>query len=217
MAQAIDLWFVPLDGAARAEDEVLLSIDERERAQRLATPELRSRYAAGRAGLRRVLAVSLGVPPATLSFRVGEHGKPELAAHGLQFNLAHSHGLALVAVGGEHALGVDLEFVRPDVDFEALARRFFPDEDRALLARCAESDRRRLFFVLWTRKEALLKGLGRGMTAGLQVAPEDAARWSIREIAAPPGFVAALAVAGVAPGVRIREWPRDLDGGYRGE
>ena len=67
------------------------------------------------------------------------NGKPSLvpawAASGIEFSLSHSHGVALVAVARNCAVGVDIEFVKTDFAFEGIAERFFtPGEVSALRA-----------------------------------------------------------------------------------
>jgi len=72
--------------------------------------------------------------------------------------------MALIAVGSEHRLGVDIEKIRGDVDTASLAERFFSLRERAGLQ--ALPDRLRVpgFFACWTRKEAVLKATGDGLS-----------------------------------------------------
>ena len=76
-----------------------------------------------------VLAQYLRVAPATLAFEYGARGKPGLSgadgAGELHFNLAHSGGLALLAVSLLGGVGVDVERVRAVNDAQGIADRFF--------------------------------------------------------------------------------------------
>lgn len=86
----------------------------------------------------------------------GPHGKPFLPG-GPHFSLSHSGRLAVLAVS-EAAVGVDVEKPRPVS--ESVARRYFQPEEQSWMAE-NPTDR---FFRLWTRKEAVLKCCGRGLS-----------------------------------------------------
>ena len=94
-----------------------LSHDEMMRAERFHFERDRRRFIVGRGVLRAILGSYLGVEPCQVQFCYGPHGKPYLAerfgSHGLRFNLAHSHELALYAFTLNRKIGVDLEYVRP--------------------------------------------------------------------------------------------------------
>ena len=92
----------------------------------------------------------------------GEHGKPCFAEDGApHFSLSHAGGLAVAAVADEAPIGVDLELFRDTIPAKALAKRFFSDEDLALLSRHGD------FFALWTKKEAVSKLVGTPLTEAL--------------------------------------------------
>jgi 4'-phosphopantetheinyl transferase len=178
-AGAVHLWRIPvgapdpagLDAMAR-----LLSPEERERAARFRFDEDRALFAASHAGLRRVLADCLGREPCELRFREGPHGKPELEGEsvGLRFNLSHSGGLAVVAVARGIEVGVDVERILPKPDLESVARHFFsPREVDGLEALEAGTRRLRGFYACWTRKEALLKARGVGLSLPLDAFSVD--------------------------------------------
>ncbi len=148
-----------------------LSIDERNRAQRFAFARDAERYVASHGLLRKLLAAYLGTHPSAIRFLIGEFGKPLLeqdGAHGgVSFNLSHSGGIALCAVTRGREVGIDVEHVRPIAHMERIAARFFSaNEYGALSALCAEQ-RERAFYACWSRKEAYIKGIGRGLSLAL--------------------------------------------------
>src|SRR5262245_17606898 len=101
--RAVHVWAWPLElpPARIAALASSLAPEERERASRFGTDELRRHFIAGRGGMRAVLAAYLQTASAEVEFRYTTRGKPVLAgdnASRLHFNLAHSHGLALLAV-----------------------------------------------------------------------------------------------------------------------
>ena len=195
-----------------------LSAEEQVRAARFQRPLDRSRYIAGRGQLRRLLGGYTGLTPEQLRFISGPKGKPELASEcnpdSLQFNLAHSGGMALYAVAWRRRVGVDLERIRADVEIETLAARFFTPEEAESLRSLPASQRTGAFFTCWTRKEAYLKARGDGITFGLERfavsllpdappallrAPFDPAevdRWTLHALDVGSDYAAALAVEG---------------------
>jgi len=168
------------------------------------------------------------MPPAQLEFRSGPNGKPDLAASrgrpALRFNLSHAQDLALYAVTLRREVGVDVERVSHDFVDLRLAERFFcPREVLAL--RAVSGDQGEAFSRCWTLKEAFLKAMGEGLAFGLDrfdvsaalespaVLPSPAGwsrgapRWSVQQLAPGPGYVAALAIEGVAGRVECWQWP----------
>jgi 4'-phosphopantetheinyl transferase len=193
----------------------LLDDSERERAARFGREAVRRRFVVARSMLRLLLGHYAGADPGALRLMTGPWGKPALpVGHRLQFNLAHTGDLAMVALDVERELGIDVESVARDVDVLGVGAHAFSDaEQRALLA-VPERERHDAFARIWTRKEAYIKARGEGFsyptrsfTVSLLPGDEDAllvddafpgalAHWRVGEITAPGGFHAALAVAG---------------------
>jgi len=213
-ADDVHVWPLRLDpGPSRLQAlRSWLSADERERAGRFYFGRDRDRFVAGRGQLREVLARYLRVPPSAVAFSYGPQGKPRLAGDGrLRFNLSHSEDRALLGVA-RRELGIDLERIRPTVDYHEIARYFFSSEETATLMGLPSAGRARAFFAFWTYKEAFIKAKGGGL--GIQLAdfdvcvepdglarltrtawdPEETGRWSLRALPAPPGFAAAIAI-----------------------
>jgi len=169
----VHVWSVRLDEPARAGSAVaVLSPDEIARASRFHFEKDRIHFRRCRSALRGVLAGYLATPAAEIRFEYLASGKPQLAAEqnprGLQFNVSHSANMALIAVGSEHRLGVDIEKIRADVDTTTLAERFFSLRERAGLQALPDSLRVPGFFACWTRKEAFLKATGKGLSFPLE-------------------------------------------------
>jgi 4'-phosphopantetheinyl transferase len=167
----VDLWLWRLDaGDAEATGFAeLLDPDERARAGRFVFPLHARRFVAGRGRLRLILQDYLGIPAAKLAFAYGPQGKPVLAGrHGLpplHFNLSHTGDLAALAVSRGVPLGIDVERVAPVT--EDVAGHFFSAAEQAALRALPEAERERAFFRCWTRKEAMVKALGGGLSIAL--------------------------------------------------
>jgi 4'-phosphopantetheinyl transferase len=155
-----------------AELEELLSRTELDRADRFRFPRDRVRYVAAHGTLRRILSRFAGRPPAELAFVHGPQGKPSLALRQgeepIHFSLSRSGALALVAVAREGEVGVDVEQVRPLHDVLAIARRTFAPTEHEALLRLPEVERLPVFLGYWSRKEAAVKAIGRGLSFPLQ-------------------------------------------------
>jgi 4'-phosphopantetheinyl transferase len=221
----VHVWRIRLDvpDALVARFEPTLATQERARANRFRTAELRRRFVAGRGALRAILGGYLGLEPAIVEFSYGDRGKPSLATPGLEFNLAHSDDLALCALTVGRAVGVDVERLRPMDDAERIIARYFTARERLEFLDHPTAERAAAFFRGWTRKEAFLKATGEGLAASLdsfEVSldaggarllrvgddPDAARRWSLRDVDVAPGFVGALAVGGPIEAVLVRDW-----------
>jgi 4'-phosphopantetheinyl transferase len=223
----VELWCIALDaGRAGPAGAAVLSGDERERAARFHFSTDRERWIRGRLGLRGVLAGYLGIGPADLRFTYGPQGKPglDLPYADLCFNLAHCDDLAVIAVRRGAAVGVDLERVRPVADAPDIASRFFSPLERDAVLGPGTDGLPRRFFACWTRKEAVIKATGLGLSFGLDrfavsVPPDDPPRvlavaddptgapsWSLVHFEPVPGFIGAVACQAPVSRAPVRWW-----------
>jgi 4'-phosphopantetheinyl transferase len=85
-------------------------------------------------------------------------GKPD-------FNLSHSGTLAVCVVAGKGRIGIDVEYWKP-IDIHLLKDNFTAEEWRHIKDAASPE---KTFYDYWTRKEAILKADGRG----LSVPPSD--------------------------------------------
>lgn len=162
----IQVWRFGLDGGSAA-DAALLDDTEAARAQRFVFAADRARFVRAHAQLRRLLGRALGLPPRDLVLLAGPQGRPMLAGGpvGVDFNLSHSGGCAALALCRDgRQVGVDVELLRPVADALPTAREVFTDEELLAWQLRAEPERDQGFLALWTRKEAVLKALGTGLS-----------------------------------------------------
>ena len=215
----IHVWTAQLDTgrAAQLAESEILSLEELDRAGRYRFEYDRRRYIVARVALRYLLAGYLDAEPASVRLVSGPRGKPELdpgVSRWLRFNASRSENLAVFAVGRDRELGIDVECVRTDVDYEPLVDRVLTVAERGALDQLAPDARRRAFYRCWTRKEAYLKALGIGLVvspheldvSGDHAKPitrgqlpgllESGSGWSLHDADLGPGYVAALAVEG---------------------
>lgn len=138
------------------------------------------RYRGLAAGLlpRLLIAHQSGQPLSAIRFQRSAAGKPFYPLDpGFHFNLSHSGRYIALAVGPS-PVGVDVEQLRQNMDWEAIAKRYFADDEQRWLAGFDQAERKRRFIALWTRKESLLKATGEGVAGGLSafsaIAEDDA-------------------------------------------
>jgi 4'-phosphopantetheinyl transferase len=206
----------------------VLSEEEMERSRRYRFEKDRTSFVASRGILKTLVAGYLKMTPERVSFVYGPYGKPDLAAEvspvPLRFNASHSRGLALFAFALDREIGVDIEYVRPDIDAEHIARRFFSARERDALDKLPQGIKEKCFFTCWARKEAFLKAVGKGLSFGLDrievsINPgspasllgieddeEDAVLWSLHDLPASKDYAAALAVKGRGMDLCLRRW-----------
>lgn len=194
----------------------LLSADERARAAAFRFPQHQRRFTVARGLLRELLGGALSQAPQEVELAEGPYGKPVLGgplrAHPLRFNLSHSDELAVFALTLTGEIGVDVEHIRPLSDLWSLATRCFAPPELAALSQLSDDERVHGFFRAWTRKEAVIKADGAGLSwellafATVPAAdpdewaveawgdPQRAAIYSVREFTPAPSYAAAVAV-----------------------
>jgi 4'-phosphopantetheinyl transferase len=193
----VHVWRIPVEvpvAPARDFDQVL-SPAEQARASRFTRDEDRCRFQTGRAATRCILGRYLGLPPAQVNIDRDRRGKPQVNAstvpidRRVQFNVSHSGSWIVAAFAHSFAVGIDVEQVRAEAVTEDLIAYFMSDTERRALQTLPKDKQPAAFFKGWTSKEALLKGLGVGVTVPLRaievsIDPDLPAQL----IAAPPEF-----------------------------
>ena len=222
--RTVHVWAVRLDDATVDLDRgrKLLSSEEHERAARFHFEQHRRRYEISHIALHKILSGYLQIDPARLYFDLGANGKPKLpaslAASGVDFNLSHSNEMALLAVTASGEVGVDIEFVKPNFQFQEIAERFFTAKEVAALRRLPADLQRQAFFKCWTSKEAFLKAKGTGLSgkldeveidlsaAGLVRIDADVPGWSLAELIFNSEYQAALVTQEKPKTIRCYMW-----------
>jgi 4'-phosphopantetheinyl transferase len=149
-----------------------LSSDEQLRADKFYFQRDRNHYIAARGILRSILGRYLACRPSALRFVYSRFGKPALvgaeSGQSLFFNVSHSHELALMAFSRVGDIGVDVEYMRPGIEYTRLAQRFFSEYERRELLPLPPAQLHRAFYCCWTRKEAYIKARGLGLQLPLE-------------------------------------------------
>lgn len=145
--------------------KLCLTQEERIRAERFRFREDAIHWIACRANLRIILGKMIQLPPDEVPLVLSKYGKPILAPpfDALHFNLSHCSDLAVVALGIDGPVGIDLEKIDRAMDLLECESTFcHPVETRNLPDETIP--RARQLLRIWTAKEAVLKALGTGLS-----------------------------------------------------
>jgi 4'-phosphopantetheinyl transferase len=195
----------------------ILSVDEMERATKFHFEKDRRKFIMARGALRKILGYYLTMKPQEINFEYTSFGKPIIADKqnndNINFNLSHSDELVLYAVTRNRKIGIDVECIRNNIDVLQVANKFFSSNEIAVLQNTDKENRHKEFFQLWTRKEALIKGLGEGISFPLEqidvslinenssspvILPgkyKECLEWYVQDLFQENDYVAAIAVA----------------------
>jgi 4'-phosphopantetheinyl transferase len=218
----VHVWRVELNQPEHLLERYRETLEEHElyRASRFHFEKHRRHFTVGRGVLRRLLSQYLGTKPEDFRLSYGAYGKPVLGGEHEDsrfcFNMSHSHEMALFAFTEDREVGVDVEHIREDFASDEVARRFFSRREVETFNAIPEHQQVTAFFKCWTRKEAFIKVIGKGLSqpldkfdvtlgqpaALLWVSGDDASRWSLYDLEVGGDYAGALAVEGRASNVR---------------
>ena len=192
----------------------LLSDEEYKKAKSFQFEEDKTRYIICHGFLRILLAGYLKIKPDILKFCYGKFGKPyinNVGAENINFNISYSNNLLLVVISCENKVGIDVEYMREINEMDQIVEAFFTDNEKMFFREVPEDEKISIFFRLWTRKEAFLKGLGTGIlkpldeievvssgktkfVLGLGTEIIKIGSWYIKDLKVKKGYSAALAL-----------------------
>jgi 4'-phosphopantetheinyl transferase len=170
-SREVYLWTVALEASDGQVEEcrAWLSEEEVSRATRYKFDRHRRDFVLSRGVLRALLGKLKQEHPVNISFSYASHGKPALQdlADPVRFNMSRSSSMAAYAFTIGCEVGVDVEQIAPVPELTEVAARFFAAEETAELMALSELSRVHGFFNCWTRKEAVVKALGEGLSIPL--------------------------------------------------
>ncbi len=207
-------------------DAAVLTADELHRANRFRFAKDRTAYVTVRAAARRHLAREIGALPQHVPIVSDVHGRPGLGdglASDLDFNVSHTDARAAVAVARGRRIGVDLERQRTDRGLRTLVADVMGPREREMLDGLQGPEFVRAFYACWTRKEAIVKGMGVGISYPLRTidlpqlppggvvrvaaAADDGAveSWTLHTMPMGDEFTLSVALAGVGGAISVVE------------
>jgi 4'-phosphopantetheinyl transferase len=214
--EAIDIWIADVALIRWGYNKIkeILSDDERDRANRYVFERDRRSYVIRRAILRIILGRYLDLRPEQITFRYNRYGKPMLDTQDIFFSLSQSSGCAIYSFAQARQVGVDIERIRVVPDMGRIAKRSFSKAEYESYSFQTKNAKQEVFFKYWSRKEALIKAVGSGISIPLDTfdvsTNEDrparqvemktsegkACLWTIQDIDLRAGFASAVATEG---------------------
>lgn len=221
----VHIWKVPLslseETVARLNE--CLSLEERTRARRLRFDRDRCRFITARGALRTILGLYLNVRAGSLGFGYGNLGKPFLtdpaATRGIAFNLSHCTDMVAIGISSCRRIGIDVETTRGLSELEDIAEQHFSEDERASIRSADDKTRIRLFFHIWTRREATAKAQGLDLSSamsdlgipfyppgsGVRLKQDGECPWSLHDFQLSPTCLGAVCVEGNGCDIVIRD------------
>ena len=212
----VHVWQFDLSGVDGLNFKSVLSVDEIARSRKYRFEKDRECFIRSRGLLRWVLGFYLKSKAQDIVLSYTDQGKPHISraflkSAPLYFNLSHSENILLCAFSEGGEVGVDVEWVDVEVDWESVAEYFYALSEIQALRALPREHQCKSFFQSWTHKEALAKAQGGGelfsRLLSPSVMPASETVWEInqskklsaegcefesRALPVFPGFVAAL-------------------------
>jgi len=114
--------------------------------------------------VRTEICKTLNIRNGEFFFVKNEYGKPHLKNYpNFHFNLSHTRNAIAVAIF-DKPVGVDVEKIR-NADLK-IAKRFFAESEFAYIVK-SEIGTDKRFYDVWTKKEAYIKYVGKGLSIPL--------------------------------------------------
>lgn len=174
----LHIWHMNIDHLDACSVEEL-GAEERERAERFHHTLDRDRFVAAHCFFRYALGQHLGVEPAAVRLAYTAEAKPFLAEpdrSDVRFNFARAGASAACVVASSVDVGIDIERALAMADMNLVADRIMTASEVQWWRTPAAGPPLDTFYRAWTRKEALGKAEGHGISPGPQniVVPLDA-------------------------------------------
>jgi len=202
----------------------LLSNEEKTNAHSFFYKKDEERYILARGMLRKLLSNYLEISCEQINFGYNKYGRPYLLnSNAVQFNVSHSKDIVLFGIAKHYLIGVDLECIDKNLEFDAISERFFHKNEHDILRKFDMPKKREVFFNFWVIKEAFAKAIGLGLNyniANIEVSlteenkyriavlhdpNETLLNWSLFSLDIKPDYALAIAIKGPSPTILINK------------
>jgi phosphopantetheinyl transferase len=168
---ATHVWFFEVGSSSYHR---LLSEEERSRLSTHKVGEDHESYIFSHGLLRALLGYYLGLDPRSVPINYGSSGKPSVSRPeelDVNFSLSHSKRVVMYAFSKQR-VGVDVEMMRDDVDFDNIASNLLSLSDSDRFKSLPQSEKITLFYKMWTTRESCYKAVG-GKLEDLRIKLDD--------------------------------------------
>jgi 4'-phosphopantetheinyl transferase len=193
----------------------ILSSEERQKAKAFIKLPSQHNFIITRAALHTLFCKLLKNKEILLKYN--KYGKPSIDATPipLHFNISHAENLALFAFA-DYEIGIDVEFMRDELNHLELAKRFFSKDEYLAITSHPPHVQQKIFFNIWSKKEAIIKAIGYGLSHPLssftvdwqqerQVVVTNGRDYFLQTLPIDVGYTAAVANSSHAANIVINE------------
>lgn len=146
----------------------MLSESEKERVNRYKFKILKSRQIISIGLLRSLISKFRDCRPEEIIFFYNEFGKPFVSpdadGNNLSFNLSHSDNIAIFVFSRNKNVGIDIEKVAELADMNGVVDLCFSESEKKWFNKLLSTERKEIFYKMWTSKEAYIKAIGKGLS-----------------------------------------------------
>ncbi|APJ04888.1 4'-phosphopantetheinyl transferase family protein [Silvanigrella aquatica] len=118
--------------------------------------------------LKKLISLYLKLPPHNIHFKYNKYFKPFLSHEinniSLNFNVSHAGEYIVLAFSCEDLVGIDIEKYDNSLDKNSLGSYIFSDCEFTSWNSLSENEKNSSFYHVWSCKEAILKGIGIGLS-----------------------------------------------------
>lgn len=182
------------------------------------------RYIIAKSHLRLLLSKYLNIEPKAIEYEYNDKQKPFLkGAKNLNFNVSHS-GEKIAIVINSKLVGVDIELVDEEFDFNSVLKNTFSAEENLFVTNSPNIPFD--FYKLWTRKEALVKAISKGIDDNFVLIPcldgkhlvskemiGSELNWVVKSIELEKNYIISIAYESVnpLPEIKLFNWTINLN------
>jgi 4'-phosphopantetheinyl transferase len=145
----------------------VLSLEEKARTHHFSLLEDKSKFIFSHVVLRLILSNYTGLSPEGIDLYENQYGKPYIRSGEFYFNISHAKEKLAIAIS-KTEIGIDLEYIDAELNLMEIEGTVLTKSEISLLSSFAPKLQAKQFFLFWTRKEAIVKAIGIGLSLDLR-------------------------------------------------
>lgn len=146
----------------------LLSNAEKEQVNKIKISDLKFRSICSKLISKDILSRYLGDEMSNIKFSYNDYGKPIISKRNNQvtvnFNISHSVEMGIIAITKTELVGIDIEKIINLDDIDNIINLCFSDYEISMISELNTYDKLKMFYKIWTGKEAFIKAIGMGFS-----------------------------------------------------
>ena len=146
----------------------ILSDDEKKRSNQILLQNDRDLFITSRVFLRKLIGFFLRIEAHAIQFKYNKNGKPYINdSCDLKFSITHSEDMILFGFILKSEIGIDIEYLKRTIAIEKVSSFLFSKNELLEFENTEEKFKQEKFIDHWTRKEAILKAKGKGLSIAM--------------------------------------------------